>query len=109
MNKTASGMALAAILATVAPALGAPGECSFTGFGDFPCDVSVDGGGMTFALPDGQAFVLAQTEDGAGPGYLLAEDSDRPDELGEFMPLADREGCWLGEEDDITVCVAVEQ
>lgn len=107
-----TGVAMVAGFALAAPAAAAPGQCMMTGYDDFACDVSVDGGGISFALPDGQLFVFAQQLDGAGLGYRIAADvapGDRPDELGAFTPVDGEPGCWFGEKDEITFCAALEQ
>ena len=83
-----------------------------TGFSDFACDVSVDGGGLTFGLPDGTGLVFAHLADGEGLGYRVTSDAEpgrRPEELGMFAPIEDRPGCWYGAEDDITFCAAIAQ
>jgi hypothetical protein len=112
MMKILSGVALAFGLALVAPAMAVPGQCSMTGFGEFPCDVVVDGGGLTFALPDGRALVFAHSGDGQGQGYLIAADAERgqrPEELGMFVPVENELGCWNGAQDEITFCAATAQ
>ncbi|SMQ70061.1 hypothetical protein SAMN06295905_1754 [Devosia lucknowensis] len=83
-----------------------------TGHGEFGCDVNVDGGGITFVLPEGDVFVFAHEADGEGLGYLIAADQQpgrSPDELGRFVPIEGEQSCWFGAKDDITFCVAVEQ
>ncbi len=107
-----TGAVLLAGLAFAVPANAAPGQCSFTGYGEFDCDVAVDGGGLTFALPDGQVFVFAHLADGAGLGYLGAADprpGTYPDELGSFSPVTGEEGCWVDGRDEITFCAALLQ
>lgn len=107
-----TGAVLLAGVSLAAPAIAAPGQCSMTGYEDFACDVDVDGGGITFALPDGQSFVFAHVADGEGLGYLIPtqpEPGALPQELGMFAPVADKPGCWLGAKDDITFCAAIEQ
>lgn len=112
MKNFVPGAALLLGLALVAPAAAAPGQCSMTGYGDFACDVTVDGGGITFALPSGETFVFAHEADGEGLGYLIAANprpGRSPDELGRFVPVENDAGCWFGEKDEITFCAAQEQ
>ena len=112
MRNLVTGAVLVGSLALAAPADAAPGQCSMTGYGDFACEVTVDGGGITFALPDGETFVFAHEAEGAGLGYLIAAEpqpGQRPDELGRFSPVEGQEGCWFGAEDEITFCAALEQ
>lgn len=112
MSKFVTGAALVLGLALAVPAAAAPGQCSMTGYGDFPCDVNVDGGGITFALPNGDTFVFAHEADGVGLGYLIGADATAgrlPDELGQFAPVDGKPGCWFGEKDDLTFCAALEQ
>jgi hypothetical protein len=106
--KTILTMALVAGLALCAPAVAAPGQCSLTGYEDFACDVSVDGGGLTFSLPDDQSFVFAHVAEGEGLGYLVSANG-RPRELGIFTPVAGQPGCWSGRKDEMTFCAATEQ
>ena len=107
-----TGAALLAGLALAGPVAAAPGQCSMTGYGSFDCDVTADGGGITFVLPDGQTFVFAHMADGEGPGYLLpaeARPGRYPTELGVFRPVEGKDGCWLGDKDAITFCAALVQ
>ena len=107
-----TGAALACGLALAVPAAAAPGQCSMTGHGDFACDVDVDGGGITFALPSGETLVFAHEADGEGLGYLIPAEPQPgryPEELGRFVPVEGQEGCWFGAEDEITFCAALEQ
>lgn len=107
-----TGAVLLAGLALAVPASAAPGECSVTGYDTFDCDVTADGGGITFALPDGQTFVFAHVADGAGLGYLIAADAPpgrSPEELGSFLPIEGEDGCWLGEKDGTKFCAALLQ
>ncbi|UYO00799.1 MAG: hypothetical protein KIT02_06220 [Devosia sp.] len=111
MNKVLTGAVLFG-LALAVPAMAAPGECSFTGYESFDCDVAADGGGVTFTLPDGDLFVFAQTEDGEGLGYRIAADvkpGQRPEELGAFSPVEGEPGCWLGSKDELKFCAAIAQ
>lgn len=112
MKKFVTGAVLLAGLAFAGPAQAADGQCSVTGFGEFDCDVAVDGGGITFTLPDGQTFVFAHVADGEGLGYLGAADprpGTYPEELGSFVPVEGQDGCWYGAKDDITFCAALLQ
>jgi hypothetical protein len=112
MKRILSGAALIAGLATMMPAAAAPGQCSVTGLGEFACSVDVDGGGFSFTLPDESRFAFDHSGDGAGLGYLIAADAQPgrpPEALGAFLPLDGQPGCWMGEDEAITVCVSVEQ
>lgn len=112
MKTFLTGVVIVAGFALAAPAAAAPGECSITGYNDFPCDISVDGGGITFDLPDGETFVFVHGGDDQGMGYLIPAQSDpgdRPRELGNFEPVHGEAGCWFGERDEITFCAALEQ
>lgn len=107
-----TGAVLLAGLTLAVPANAAPGQCSVTNYGTFDCDVTVDGGGITFLLPDGQSFVFAHLDDGAGLGYLGAVDQRPglyPEELGPFLPVEGEDGCWLGQKDGIKFCAALLQ
>ena len=93
-------------------AVAAPGQCTFADYGTFDCEVTVDGGGLTFGLPDGQIFVFAQIEDGEGLGYLIGADAkpgERPKELGELVPVDGEPGCWESTGKDYKFCVLVEE
>jgi hypothetical protein len=93
-------------------AVAAPGQCTFADYGTFDCDVTVDGGGLTFGLPDGKTFVFAQIEDGEGLGYLIGADAGpgaRPKELGELAPANGEAGCWESSDGDYKFCVLVEE
>ena len=105
-----TGAMLAASLALAAPALAASGQCSLTGYDAFACDVETDGGGLTFALPDGRTFAFALIGENEGLGYLIGADvapGQIPDELGAFAPLPDEPGCWQAEQDDTRFCALV--
>ncbi|MBN9333453.1 hypothetical protein [Devosia sp.] len=105
-----TGAMLAASLALAAPALAVSGQCSLTGYGDFDCDVTTDGGGLTFVLPDGQTFAFALTESDKGLGYRIAADArpgQPPLELGAFSALSEEPGCWQSNRDDIKFCAMV--
>ncbi len=109
MKKFVTGAVLLVGLAFAVPANGAEGQCSVTGFGDFACDLTVDGGGITFALPDGRSFVFAHVSDGEGLGYISVADprpGNYPEELGAFAPVEGEDGCWFGAKDGITFCAA---
>lgn len=107
-------IALGAVVAGVMgmAALAAPGQCRVTDYGSFDCDVAVDGGGVTFGLPDGGSFVFAQIADGEGLGYRIAADAAPgvpPEPLGEFRPVAGEAGCWQSSSEDYRFCVLVAQ
>ncbi|MBO9587492.1 hypothetical protein [Devosia sp.] len=105
-----TGAMLIASLALAAPAMAVSGQCSLTGFGEFDCDVETDGGGLTFALPDGQTFAFVLVEENQGLGYLIAADArpgQLPDDLGTFAPLAEEPGCWQAEQDETRFCALV--
>ena len=107
----AAALGLAAGGMTVSLAAAAPGQCSITGFEPFDCDVALDGGGLTFTLPDGQVFAFTLIEDGVGTAYLIDPDAapgQRPDELREFRAVEGKPGCWARDE-DYHFCVLVEQ
>lgn len=107
-------MAVAAVMASmVGAAHGAPGECTVTGFGRFDCDLTLDGAGLTFTLPDGSGFVFALVEPYEGLGYLISENAkpgQKPRELGSFSPVEGQDGCWASRRDeDYQFCAAVAQ
>ena len=109
-----SALALSAIVAGMTGAVAAaPGECTVTGYGTFPCDVAMDGAGLTFALPDGDSFAFALVSEGEGLGYLIAEDAApgrRPKEMGGFEPAPGQQGCWRSTKDQsFQFCAAIEQ
>lgn len=106
MMRAAAVFAGAVLMTT--PALAQPGQCTVTGVGTFGCDVTVDGGGLSFALPDGDilAFTLEQPE--LGMAYLIGKDARpgaSPRELGSFEP-AENPGCWI-RKDCLEFCVLV--
>jgi hypothetical protein len=104
------GAVVAGMMAVAAVA--ASGQCTFADCGTFDCDVTVDGGGLTFGLPDGKTFVFAQIEDGEGLGYLIGADAKpgaRPKELGELAPVDGEAGCWESTDRDYKFCVLVEE
>lgn len=112
MNILTTGAALVFGLALATPALASEGQCAFTGFGTFDCDVELDGSGLTFTLPDGQTFAFAVVTDGEGLGYRIAADAgpgQRPVELGQFVPVADEPGCWQSQKDETRFCASVMQ
>lgn len=105
-----TGAMLAASLALAAPALAVSGQCSLTGYDDFECDVETDGGGLTFALPDGQTFAFALVAEDEGLGYLIGADvrpGQVPEELGTFAPIPGEPGCWQAEDDETRFCALV--
>ncbi|SEQ01988.1 hypothetical protein SAMN05428969_1568 [Devosia sp. YR412] len=90
-------------------AYAAPGQCTMTGYGTFDCDVALDGGGLTFGLPDGRTFAFALEQDGVGTGYLIEADAapgSRPDEIEDLSPVDGQPGCWA-RDDDFAFCVLV--
>lgn len=112
MKYLLSGAALIAGFALAVPASAAPGQCSMTGFDSFDCDVTVDGGGISFALPDGRTFVFAHIADGEGLGYMIPSDVQpgrSPVELGTFTPVEDEPGCWSGGKEETKFCAAISQ
>lgn len=112
MKKFLPGAVLVAGLAFAVPAFAAPGQCEMTGFDSFECDVDVDGGGITFALPDGQIFVFSHVADGEGLGYLIPADATPgryPEELGAFRPAEGEDGCWVSADDETKFCAALIQ
>lgn len=97
--------------AMVVAASAAPGQCMVTGYGTFDCDVALDGGGLTFGLPDGRVFSFAVIEEGGGTAYLIAADAApgaRPEELAGFVAVDGKPGCWARDE-DFEFCVMVAQ
>tara|TARA_R110002020_G_scaffold14062_16_gene50000 strand:+ start:373 stop:699 length:327 start_codon:yes stop_codon:yes gene_type:complete len=86
-----------------------PGQCSATGFETFDCELARDGGGLTFALPDGQVFAFALVSENEGLGYLGAPDALYPAELGTMTPAPDAPGCWVGGKDGFAFCAQVAQ
>jgi hypothetical protein len=112
MRNFVTGAVLVFGLVLAVPAHAAPGQCTMTGFDDFACEVNVDGGGITFDLPSGETFVFAHVANGEGLGYLISAEPQpgaRPEELGSFVPMNGQDGCWFGEEDEITFCAALVQ
>jgi hypothetical protein len=89
----------------------APAQCSVTGYDSFACDVALDGGGLTFELPDGGIFAFTLVEAGVGTAFVSAADArpgQPPRELREFRAVEDRPGCWA-RGDEFEFCVLVEQ
>ncbi|MCS6762079.1 MAG: hypothetical protein MO846_08940 [Candidatus Devosia symbiotica] len=87
-----------------------PAQCTASGFGTFDCDVTRDGGGLTFAVPDGQVFAFGLADQDKGLVYLNQADAGPgtyPQELGAMMPSADAPGCWVGGKDSFAFCVLV--
>ncbi|KKB10018.1 hypothetical protein [Devosia chinhatensis] len=112
MKMFVTGAVLLVGLALAAPASAAPGQCSLSGIGEFSCDVSVDGGGITFSLPDGRLFVFAHVSNGEGLAYIGSGEpspGQYPSELGAFVPAQDRAGCWMQEDGEMTFCAALLQ
>ncbi|HEY0034978.1 MAG TPA: hypothetical protein VGB81_17080 [Devosia sp.] len=110
MNKKI--MLVAAVMAGAAigtSAVAQPGQCSVTGYGTFDCDVVIDGGGFSFALPDGQVLAFTLSEADLGSAFLLAADAQpgkRPRELDDFKPKQSKPGCWV-REDGFEFCALV--
>jgi len=107
----ATAIMAAATGAMVTLAAGAPGQCTVTGYDTFDCDVALDGGGLTFVLPDGKTFAFTLTEDGVGTAFLIAADArpgQVPEALREFRAVEGRPGCWA-RGDDFEFCVLVAQ
>lgn len=99
-----AGLGMMTVLAAAAP-----GQCTVTGYDTFDCDVALDGGGLTFALPDGRTFAFALLEEGVGEAYLIAADAAPgapPEVLGGLLAVADKPGCWARDE-DFEFCVLV--
>ena len=88
-------------------ALAEPAQCSVAGFDTFDCDLARDGGGLTFALPDGEVFSFALVSETEGLGYLAAADALYPAELGIMTPAVDAPGCWVGGKDGFAFCAQV--
>lgn len=112
MKRFLTGAALLAGFALAGHAAAVPGQCEVTGYDGFSCDVTVDGGGFTFALPDGQIFAFALVAEGVGQGYLIAAEASPgqlPVELGSFAPVENEPGCWYGEDAELKVCAMVVQ
>lgn len=112
MKTMLTGAVLLCGLALAVPAAAAPGQCFLTGYGAFPCDVSADGGGLTFPLPDGNVFAFALVAVDEGVGYRVAADAEpgqAPKVLGTFRPVTGEDGCWQADRDEIRFCAAVEQ
>ncbi len=110
MNKKVMlAAAMFAAAAMTGPAAAEPGQCSVSGWGTFDCDVVVDGGGLSFALPDGAVWAFTLTEAEIGLGYLVPPDGapgKRPRPQGEFRPVADKPGCWANV-DNLEFCALV--
>jgi hypothetical protein len=88
-------------------ALAEQAQCSVTDFGTFDCELSRDGGGLTFALPDGRVFSFALVSETEGLGYLAAPDTAYPTELGTMTPAHHAPGCWVGGKDNFAFCAQV--
>lgn len=104
-----AGVVAAAGLGFMGAPLAEPGQCTVSGVGTFDCDLARDGGGLTFALPDGRVFAFALVGTGEGMGYLGAADALYPQELGAMTPAAGAPGCWVGGKDGFAFCVQVAQ
>lgn len=111
MKRVVTGAMLVAGLALAGPAMAMPAQCSVTGYDTFDCDVAFDGGGLTFELPDGGIFAFTLLEEDVGTAFMVAPDArpgQRPRELHQFSPVADRPGCWAREA-EFEFCVLVQQ
>ena len=84
-----------------------PGQCVVTGFETFDCELARDGGGLTFALPDGRVFSFALVSENEGLAYLTEPETMYPTELGRMTPASDAPGCWVGGKDGFTFCAQV--
>ena len=107
----AAAVVAAATGAMVTLAAAAPGQCTVTGYDTFDCEVALDGGGLTFTLPDGKTFAFTLAEDGVGSAFLIEADAGPgqvPDELRDFQPVEGQPGCWA-RGDEFEFCVLVEQ
>ena len=107
----AGAVAAAAMGAMLTLASAAPGQCTVSGYDTFDCDVALDGGGLTFVLPDGRTFAFTLVEEDVGTAFLIdadAEPGQPPEELRDFRAVDDRPGCWMRGE-DFELCVLVEQ
>jgi len=107
----ATAIVAAATGAMVTLAAAAPGQCTVTGYDTFDCDVALDGGGLTFELPDGRVFAFTLIEDGVGTAYLIdsaAAPGQVPEALAEFRAVEGKPGCWAREQ-DYEFCVLVQQ
>ena len=101
----AAGLGLMTVMASAAP-----GQCSVTGLDTFDCEVVLDGGGLTFDLPDGRTFAFAVMEEGQGTGYLIAADAapgSLPNALPGLVAVEGKPGCWA--RDDFEFCAMIEQ
>ena len=107
----AAGLGVAAAGVMAGAAWAVPGQCMVSGYGTFPCEVVLDGGGMAFELPDGQTWAFALTAPDEGQGYLIGADArpgSPPVALGGFTRGAGEDGCWIHDE-SLQFCVLVEQ
>lgn len=109
-----SAIALGAVVTGIGTmaTLAAPGQCTVTGYDSFPCEVTLDGGGLTFGLPDGQTFAFALVAEGKGQAYRISPDAGPgriPDDLGTFKAVEDEAGCWASTRDEFRFCVLVQQ
>lgn len=107
----ASALAVAGMGAMVTLVAAAPGQCTVSGYETFDCDVTLDGSGLTFALPDGKTFAFTLGEEGVGTGFLIDADATPgqvPDALRELRAVEGQPGCWARDE-DFSFCVLVQQ
>ncbi len=97
--------------AMVTLAQATPAQCTVTDYGQFDCDVALDGGGLTFNLPDGRTFAFTLTEKDRGVAFLIEADAkpgQPPQELHEFKAVDGKAGCWA-RNDAYEFCVLVAQ
>lgn len=100
MGAAVLGSVVAGVMAVAAVA--APGQCTVSDIGTFDCDVAMDGGGLTFELPDGSTFAFALVDAQQGVGYLIEADAkpgQPPEDLGSFLPVEGEAGCWISGKD----------
>jgi hypothetical protein len=89
-----------------------PAQCSVTEFATFDCELTRDGGGLTFDLPDGQVFAFALVSENEGLAYMTpanAGPGTYPIELGLMTPAVGAPGCWVGGKDGFAFCVEIAQ
>ena len=108
----ATAMAVVVMGAMVTLVAAAPGQCTVSGYDTFDCDVALDGGGLTFELPDGRTFAFTLIEEGVGTAFLIDADAgpgQPPEALDAFQPVEGQPGCWASDDEDYEFCVLVQQ